>query len=90
MEGLLVRENMKRYPTKTIAFCSHAKQSDLLFKTPDFTLKVPDHMHYWVGAFTKTSIIIKQRLANRESVDRASASLADQIGLATVKQARLT
>lgn len=85
IEGLLIKENIKRFPHKSIAFCSFMKDSSALFRNSEYLLKCPEFMHYWVGALTKTSILLKQRGLSQESLRLATASIADHTALTAEK-----
>jgi hypothetical protein len=85
IEGLLLKENNKRYPNKCIQFCSFTKNSSFLFRNADYLMKIPDCMHYWLGALTKASILLKQRLTNRSSLHLSISSIADQTVISAEK-----
>lgn len=77
IEGLLLKENTKKFPNKSISLCSFAKDSSFLFRNADFLMRLPEGIHYWLGALTKTSILLKQRITSHPTIHCAMASLAD-------------
>lgn len=81
IEGVLIKENARLYPEKYIVFCNHLNDHRALFRTSDMVLRIPEGMHYWIGADTKNSMLLKTKHIDRHRLDKSLVSLYDHSNL---------